>query len=164
MVEKPFHVLFICRQNSARSQMAQVLLSQLGRRRFVAYSAGTEPAAEVHPLTLETIRNAGLRADDLSPKGLELFTGPDAPALDFAFTVCDDGTVPALPLAGSPLIAEWPFPDPTVVPGSHAEQSAAFADTFRMIRRRVELFVELPVERLDRLALQAHVDHIGRAG
>lgn len=161
MLERPYNVLFICRHNTARSQMAQALLNAVARRRFVAWSAGTEPAQDIHPLTLETIRNAGLRTDDLAPKGIELFMGDDAPVLDFAFTMCEGAEQCPTALTGQPVRAHWPFPDPLTAQGSHVEQAAEFADIFRMIRRRIELFVELPVERLDRLTLQRHVDGIG---
>ncbi len=159
----PFHVLFVCRQNAARSQMAQVLLTALGRRRFVAHSAGTEPAAEIHPLTLETIRNAGLPCAGLYPKGLGEFATAEAPRLDFVFTVCDELADCVLPILGRPVTAHWPIPDPVPVRGSHAEMAAAFADSLRLMRRRVELFVELPLAGLDRLTMQRHLDRIGEA-
>ncbi|MBR9973591.1 arsenate reductase ArsC [Magnetospirillum sulfuroxidans] len=163
MLDNPFNVLFICRHNTARSQMAEALLSSISRRRFIAYSAGIEPRAEIHPLTLETIRNAGLRTDGLTPKGTEMFRGPEAPALDFAFTLCDGNESCPSALAGAPMLAHWPFPDPLEAEGTHAEKAAVFAEVFRMIRRRLELFVELPMERLDRLTLQRHVDGIGQS-
>lgn len=162
MLDRPYNVLFICRHNTARSQMAEALLRSVSKRRFIAYSAGTEPATSIHPLTLETVRNAGLPIDDLAPKGVELFCGADAPPLDFAFTMCDDMEQCPAALTGGPLRAHWPFPDPLQASGTHAQQAAVFAEVFRMIRRRVELFVELPVERLGRLALQRHMDGIGQ--
>ena len=162
MLGKPFNVLFICRHNTARSQMAEALLTAISRRRFVAYSAGIEPAAEIHPLTLETIRNAGLRTEGLAAKGLEQFAAADAPPLDFVFTLNEEDEACPVSLAGASMRAHWPFPDPVRAEGSHAEQAVVFADVFRMIRRRLELFVELPVERLDRLALQSKVDGIGQ--
>ena len=162
MRAKVFTVLFICRHNAVRSQMAEVLLRSVGRRRFAVYSAGTEPAAALHPLTLETIRNAGLRADGLAPKGLERFVGSDGPALHFAVTLCEDSGRCRAPLAGRPMRAHWPFPDPTLATGGPAERAAIFAETFRMIRGRLELFAELPVEGLDRLTLQRRMDELGR--
>lgn len=161
MSEKTFNVLFVCRQNSARSQMAEALLNAMAKRRFHAYSAGLEPAEAVHPLTLEAIRNAGLPVKDLHPKGLDAFTGPDAPRMDFVFMVCEDLNSCAAALPGHPMVAQWPIPDPTEAEGSHAERAAAFAEAFKMTRRRVELFVELPVIGLDHLTLQRHVDQIG---
>lgn len=162
MQDKPFNVLFICRHNSARSLMAEALLAGLGRRRFAAYSAGFEPATDVHPLTLETIRNAGLRDDGLAAKGLERFTAADAPTMDFVFVLNEEDETLPTDVGAAAMRAHWPFPDPLATGGSHAEQAAAFADVFRMIRRRIDLFVELPVERLDRLALQRRVDGIGQ--
>lgn len=162
MRDTPYTVLFVCRHNAARSQMAEALLGAVGRRRFQPFSAGFEPAADLHPLTLETIRNAGLRTDGLAPKPVGRFTAADAPPLDFAFTLCEEAEACSLPLPGTPMRAHWPFPDPLQGSGGHAEQAAGFADVFRMIRRRLELFVELPMERLDRLTLQHRVDGIGR--
>jgi Protein-tyrosine-phosphatase len=161
MPDRTFNVLFVCRQNSARSQMAEVLLNTLGRARFHAFSAGLAPAGELHPLARETIHNAGFTASGLRPKGLESFSSHDAARMDFVFTVCEDLTPWAETLPGRAMVAHWPIPDPTTVEGSHAEKSAAFAEAFKMIRRRVELFVELPVGGLDRLTLQRHVDEIG---
>jgi arsenate reductase (thioredoxin) len=163
MPDKSFNVLFICRQNSARSQMAETLLNFLGKPRLRAFSAGLEPAGELHPLTLETIRNSGLSARDLRPKGLEAFAGPEAPRMDFVFLICEEADPDLSALPGHPMVAHWPIPDPNEVQGSHAEMSAAFAETFAMIRRRVELFVELPVTGLDHLTLQQHVNNIGAA-
>lgn len=160
---QPFNVLFVCRQNAARSQMAQVLLTALGRRRFVAYSAGTEPAADIHPLTLETIRNAGFPTSGLYPKGLAEFATAESPRLDFVFTVCDELEGCVLPILGRPVTAHWPIPDPVPARGSHAEVAAVFADSFRLMRRRIELFVELPLAGLDRLTMQQHLDRIGAA-
>lgn len=156
-----FTVLFVCRQNAARSQMAQALLQTLGRRRFLALSAGTDPAADIHPLTLETIRNAGLPTTGLHPKGLGTFATVDAPRLDFVFTVCDELAGCALPILGRPVTAHWPIPDPAPARGSHAERATAFAEAFKMMRRRIELFVELPLTSLDRLSMQRHLDLIG---
>lgn len=156
-----FTALFVCRQNAARSQMAQVLLQTLGRRRFNACSAGTEPSADLHPLTLETIRNAGLPTTGLFPKGLEVFATAEAPRPDFVFTVCDELAGCVLPILGRPVTAHWPIPDPATAQGSHAERAAVFADAFKMLRRRIELFVELPLTSLDRLSMQRHLDRIG---
>ncbi|MCR6633189.1 MAG: arsenate reductase ArsC [Magnetospirillum sp.] len=156
-----FNVLFVCRQNAARSQMAQTLLQSLGKRRFQAHSAGSEPAAEVHPLTLETIRNAGLPTTGLHPKGLEIFATAEAPRMDFVFTVCDELSGCVLPILGRPVTAHWPIPDPLEARGSHAEKAAVFAEAFKMMRRRIELFVELPLAGLDRLTMQRHLDEIG---
>lgn len=161
MSDKLFNVLFVCRQNSARSQMAEALLNSMAKRRFRAHSAGLEPADEINPLTLETIRNAGLPTDGMHPKGLDSFARAEAPRMDFIFLVCEDVPPGAAALPGAPMVAEWPIPDPTLAEGTHAERSAVFAEAFKMIRRRVELFVELPVAGLDHLTLQRHVDRIG---
>lgn len=160
-MDASYNVLFVCRHNAGRSQMAQVLLNSLGRRRFVAHSAGVEPAEEIHPLTLETIRNAGLSPQGLHPKGIDIFGNAASSRMDFVFTVCDDLPGDALKLLGRPVIAHWPIPDPVPGRGSHAAKAAAFAEAFKLMRRRVELFVELPIAGLDRLTMQSRLDRIG---
>lgn len=160
-MDSVFNVLFVCRENAARSQMAQALLHSLGRRRFVAHSAGTEPVAEIHPLALEAIRNAGLSPVGLYPKNVDSYTTGNVPRLDFIFTVCDDPRQCAMSRFGRAVIAHWPIPDPVPATGSHAERSAVFAETLKRLRRRVELFVELPLSGLDRLTMQQRLDAIG---
>lgn len=161
MADKIFNVLFVCRQNTARSQMAEALLGRRGKRHFLAFSAGSEPARDMDPLTVETIRNAGLSTRELAVKGLDTFATAQTPRMDFVFTVCDELAGCPLPILGNPMIAHWPIPDPAIVTGSHAERAAAYAETFKMINRRIELFIELPMAGLDRLALQRKVDAIG---
>lgn len=156
-----FNVLFVCRHNAARSQMGEALLHGLGRRRFQAHSAGTNPAAEIHPLALEAIRNAGLSPVGLYAKNLDSFMTGDAPRMDFVFTVCDEPLGDMLPRLGRAVTAHWPIPDPVPATGSHAARSAVFAETFKLLRRRVELFVELPLAGLDRLTMQRRLDEIG---
>lgn len=161
MADKVFNVLFICRHNDAVSLMAEALLTMLGKHHFMVYSAGTEPAEVINPLAMEAIRNAGLPTEGLQVKGLDCYA--DAPLMDFVFTVGDGMAAGPLPILGHPMAAHWPIIDPTKVTGSHAEQAAAFAESFKMICRRIELFVELPLSSLDRLALQRSVDEIGTA-
>lgn len=161
MTGKIFNVLFVCNQNAARSQMAEVLLNTLGRRRFQAFSAGVEPTDAMDPLTLETIRNAGFSATGLTVKGLDAFTAAHTPHMDFIVTVCDELADWEPPLKGQSMTAHWPIPAPSLRKASHAERAAIYAEAFKMIRRRVELFVALPLASLDRLALQREVDEIG---
>lgn len=159
----PWNVLFLCRANSARSQIAQVLLSKLGGDRFTAYSAGSQPAAQVHPMTLEVLRGMDYPLNQLRAKSWDEFASPDAPIMDFVFTVCDDTAGEVCPTwPGQPLSAHWGFPDPVAVQGTEAQQMIAFGETLRQIRRRLEAFVALPIDKLDRLALHERVKEIGR--
>ncbi|UOD50455.1 arsenate reductase ArsC [Orrella daihaiensis] len=161
--DRPWNVLFLCRANSARSQIAEVLLNRMAQGRFKAYSAGSQPAQAVHPLTFEVLKGLDYPLDQLRPKDWAEFGKPDAPVMDFVFTVCDDtaGEVcPAWP--GQPMTAHWGVSDPAAVTGNEALQMTAFGDALRQIRRRLEIFVELPIEKLDRLSLQSKVDEIGR--
>jgi arsenate reductase len=162
--DAPYNVLFLCTGNSARSQMAAALLDNLGGGRFRAFSAGSHPAAAVNPLTLEMLERAGLATDGLRPKSWDEFCGPEAPALDFVFTVCDKAAAEPCPVwPGQPLSAHWGFPDPAAYKAANAaERRAVFADVFRQIQNRIRLLVSLPIERLDRLSLQNRLDAIGR--
>ena len=141
--------------------MAQALLTALGGEHFVAYSAGIEPASELHPLTLEAIHNAGLRVDGLHPKNIDVFRAADAPQMDFVITVGDELSDHSLAALGWPTTSYWPIPDPVPAKGSHAERAAVFAGIFKMVRRPIELLVELPEAGLDRLSMQRHVNGIG---
>jgi arsenate reductase (thioredoxin) len=161
---KKWNVLFLCRANSARSQIAQVLLSTMAGNRFNVYSAGSHPAEQVHPLTLEVLRGFDYPLDQLRAKSWDEFAGPDAPEMDFVFTVCDDTAGEVCPTwPGQPMSAHWGFPDPVSNEGTDAQKMIAFGETLRQIRRRLEAFIALPIEKLDRLALQKHVDEIGRS-
>jgi arsenate reductase len=164
MSDAPYNVLFLCTGNSARSQMAEALLNDLGGGRFRAFSAGSHPAIEVHPLTLEMLTRAGLPREGLRPKSWHEFAGDDAPRLDFVFTVCDKAAAEPCPVwPGQPLSAHWGFPDPAAYEAANeAEWRAVFADVFCQIQNRIRLLVSLPIERLDRLSLQRELDDIGR--
>ncbi|MBC7953439.1 MAG: arsenate reductase ArsC [Rhodospirillaceae bacterium] len=161
MTDKIFNVLFVCNQNAGRSQMAEVLLNTVGKHRFRAFSAGIEPAAAIDPLTLETIRKGGFSTNGLTVKGLDAFVAADTPHMDFVVTVSEELADFMVPLKGHVMGAHWPIPGPAPLRASQAEKAAAFAEAFKMIRRRVELFVELPMSSLDRLTLQRKVDEIG---
>lgn len=161
--QRPWNVLFLCRANSARSQIAEVLLNRMGNGRFKAYSAGSEPAQTVHPMTIEVLKGLDYPLESLHPKDWSEFGKPDAPVMDFVFTVCDDTAGEVCPSwPGQPMTAHWGVSDPAAVAGNEAMQMTAFGDALRQIRRRLEIFVELPIEKLDRLSLQAHVDEIGK--
>ena len=157
------NVLFLCTGNSARSVMAEALLNEHGKGRFRAFSAGSHPAGKIHPLTLETLQLAGIGVAGLRSKSWNEFSSPDAPVLDFVFTVCDNAAGETCPLwPGQPVTAHWGFPDPAAFTGNETEKRAFFQEIFRQIRTRIELFVSLPLESLDRLSLQCRLEELGR--
>jgi protein-tyrosine-phosphatase len=161
--DTPYNVLFLCTGNSARSIMAEAIMNRIGPPKFRAFSAGSMPNGAVHPQTLELLKQNNLRPEDFRSKRWETFTGPDAPALDFVFTVCDNAAAEVCPIwPGQPMSAHWGLPDPAAAQGNAAQAALAFADTWRMLRRRIEIFVNLPLESLDRLSLQRRVDAIGK--
>ena len=157
-------VLFVCTGNSARSILAEALMNQLGRGRFQAHSAGSHPRGEVHPGALRTLQAHGLPVDGLRSKSWDEFARPDAPVLDYVFTVCDSAageTCPHWP--GQPMTAHWGLPDPAAVEGPDEEVQKAFVDAFVTLRRRIELMLALPVATLDRLSLRGRLQDIGRS-
>lgn len=163
METRMFNVLFICTSNSARSIFAEALLNDMGQGRFRAYSAGTTPRGTPHPRALDLLRQAGLSADGLRSKNLAEFEGADAPQMDFVFTVCDRAASEECPpWPGHPLSAHWGIADPVKETGTEAEQALAFATAFDALRRRIGAFVALPMQELDRIALQKSIDGIGR--
>jgi arsenate reductase len=160
-----FNVLFISARNSARSIMAEAWLRQLGRPRFSAYSAGSFPGNEVHPMALKTLAAMGLPTQGLASKSWNVFGEPDAPRMDFVFTVCDIAAGEVCPVwPGHPASAHWGVDDPTVVQGSSEHVARAFHDTAMLLKRRIELFLALPDHKLDALSLQHDLNAIGRAG
>jgi arsenate reductase len=161
--DRYFHVLFLCTGNSARSIMAECLLNDLGRGRFRAYSAGSQPKGEVHPYALELLQNHPDATEHLRSKSWEEFTGPDAPPLDFVFTLCDEAAKESCPIwPGQPMTAHWGIPDPAAAEGTEAVKRAAFVDAMRMLTQRIDILINLPVATLDRLSLQQRVDAIGK--
>jgi len=162
MVPRIYNVLFLCTGNSARSVMGEVLLSHWGKGRFHAYSAGSQPKGAIHPLTLELLRNMKLPTEGLRSKSWNEFAGADAPRMDFVFTVCDQAAAEVCPVwPGQPITAHWGVPDPAAAEGTHDEKMAAFRDAFRRLDTRIKLFLALPIEKLDRLALQREARRIG---
>ncbi len=160
---KPFNVLFLCTGNSARSILAEAIMNRVGAPKFNAWSAGSMPKGVVHPLTQEVLRSNHFPVDQFRSKSWEEFTGPDAPRLDFVFTVCDRAAAEVCPIwPGQPMSAHWGVPDPVEASGNPAQVALAFADTFRMLQHRIEVFVNLPVASLDRLTLQRRLDEIGQ--
>jgi protein-tyrosine-phosphatase len=163
MGDGPLNVLFLCTGNSARSIIAEAIMNREGRGRFRAYSAGSHPKGEVNPNTIRLLEGLHYRTDELRSKSWEEFERPGAPKLDFVFTVCDDAAEEVCPIwPGQPMTAHWGMPDPATAPGSPAEIALAFADTYRMMSHRLELFMSLPMSSLDRLSLQRRLDEIGQ--
>ena len=157
-----YNVLILCTGNSARSIMAEVLLNHWGRGRYRAFSAGSHPTGRVHPVTIELLRNLNLPIENLRSKSWDEFARPEAPALDFVFTVCDQAAGEVCPVwPGQPITAHWGFPDPAAFDGGEAEKRALFAEVFRQIENRIRLFCALPIERLSRLAIQHEVRRMG---
>jgi protein-tyrosine-phosphatase len=164
MADKVFNVLFICTGNSARSILAEAILTREGRGRFRAYSAGSHPEGRAHAYALDLLKCMNHPIDGLRSKSWEEFAQLGAPALDFAFTVCDNAAGEVCPVwPGQPMTAHWGLPDPAAVEGSEAAKRAAFADTYRMLANRIAIFVSLPLASLDKLSLQRRLDEIGRA-
>jgi protein-tyrosine-phosphatase len=163
VADRPFNVLFLCTGNSARSIIAEAIMNREGRGRFRAYSAGSHPKGEVNPNTIRLLEGLHYRTDELRSKSWEEFERPGAPKLDFVFTVCDDAAEEVCPIwPGQPMTAHWGMPDPATAPGSPAEIALAFADTYRMMSHRLELFMSLPMSSLDRLSVQRRLDEIGQ--
>ena len=163
MSEQPFNTLFLCTGNSARSIMAEAILNKVGKGKFKAYSAGSQPKGEVNPRTIELLRSLGYDTSGFGSKSWNEFARPGAPPLDFVFTVCDNAAGEACPVwPGQPMTAHWGVPDPAEAQGSDAEIALAFKDSYRMLQRRIEIFVALPLRSLDRLSLQAKLKDIGR--
>jgi protein-tyrosine-phosphatase len=163
MNQRVYTVLFLCTGNSARSIIAECVLNRLGAGRFKAYSAGSHPKGEVHPIALNLLKRQGFDTTELRSKSWEEFARPDAPKLDFVFTVCDNAAAEVCPVwPGQPTTAHWGLPDPAAVTGSDAQRNLAFSDTLRMLRNRIGIFVNLPLASIDRLSLRRKLDEIGR--
>ena len=162
MALPPYNALFICTGNSARSILAEAILNHLGQGQFRAWSAGSHPKGTVHPLALQRLEKMHIPTSGLRSKGWEEFARPDSPALHFVFTVCDQAAGETCPVwPGQPMTAHWGMPDPAAVRGTVADQEKAFLDTAITIKRRLELLLALPMEALDRMALQSRLKDIG---
>jgi arsenate reductase (thioredoxin) len=164
MMDRPYNVLFLCTGNSARSIIAEAILTREGRGNFRAYSAGSQPKGAVHPYTLDLLRKLNFDVGGFRSKNWSEFAGTDKPPLDFVFTVCDNAAGEACPYwPGQPMTAHWGVPDPAAATGNEAEVRLAFADTFRMLSNRISIFVSLPLRSLDKLTLQRQLDSIGKS-
>jgi len=163
MAQRSYNVLFLCTGNSARSILAESLLNHWGHGRFQAYSAGSFPKGQVHPLTTELLTQIRLPTAGLRSKSWDEFAAPGAPPLDFIFTVCDDAAGEVCPVwPGHPLSAHWGVEDPAAVEGTDDEKRAAFRRVLLELENRIKLFINLPVATLDRMTLQQHIEAIGR--
>ncbi len=163
MSKTHMNVLFICTGNSARSIIAESLLNQLGGGKFRAYSAGSHPAGFVHPKALELLERNRFRTTDLRSKNWDEFAGPDAPQMDFVLTVCDKAAGEVCPVwPGQPMSAHWGVEDPATATGTPAQIEKAFADAFMVLQRRIALFLNLPLEKLERLSLLKELQKIGQ--
>ncbi|MCW5612054.1 MAG: arsenate reductase ArsC [Rubrivivax sp.] len=163
MSDKVYHVLFVCTHNSARSIMAEGLLNSLGQGRFRAYSAGSHPGPEVHPLALKTLSALRIPTEGYRSKDWSEFARPGAPGLDFVFTVCDQAAGEACPVwPGQPITAHWGVADPAAFEGTDEQKARVFWDTAVILKRRIELMLALPLASLDQMTLQREVRDIGR--
>jgi protein-tyrosine-phosphatase len=161
-MERVYNVLFLCTGNSARSIIAECVLNRLGSGRFIAYSAGSVPKGDAHPYALDLLRRRDFDTEDLRSKSWDEFAGPNAPKLDFVFTVCDNAANEVCPVwPGQPMTAHWGLPDPAAVEGNEAVKHLAFADTLRMLTNRIGIFVNLPLASIDRLSLRRKLQEIG---
>ena len=163
MSERPYNALFLCTHNSARSIIAECVMNRLGRGKFKAYSAGSQPSGKVHPMALVLLERLNYDTKALRSKSWEEFAAPDAPQLDFVFTVCDNAANEVCPVwPGQPITAHWGIPDPSLATGTEAQRAVAFADAHRMLSHRIGIFVNLPLRSLSALVLQRRLDAIGR--
>ena len=164
MTHKTFNVLFLCTGNSARSIIAEAILNKIGRGKFRAYSAGSEPKGKVNPSTIQLLQGLGYDTSGFRSKSWGEFAKPGAPPLDFVFTVCDNAAGETCPLwPGQPMTAHWGVPDPAEATGSEAEVAMAFKDAYRMLHQRIGIFSALPIQSLDKLSLQNKLHAIGRS-
>lgn len=164
---RPYNVLFLCTHNSARSIIAECIMNRVGAGRFVAYSAGSMPSGKVNPHAISLLQRLNYKTDQLRSKDWNEFSresNPDAPELDFVFTVCDNAAGEVCPIwPGQPMSAHWGIPDPGQAGGSEAEIALAFAEAYRQLNSRITLFCALPMASLDRLSLQKRLDEIGKS-
>jgi arsenate reductase len=161
--ERTYNVLVLCTGNSARSILGEALFNALGKGRFIAHSAGSKPGGQVNPFALELLKQQGFGTEGLRSKSWDEFAVPGAPEFDFIFTVCDNAAGEACPLwLGKPATAHWGIPDPAAVTGDDATKRAAFRKASDQLARRIQLFMNLPIGKLDKLVLKEKLAEIGR--
>ena len=162
MTDRVYNVLFLCTGNSARSILGEAVLNHVGQGRFRAFSAGSQPKGQVHPLALETLRNVGISIEGLRSKAWDEFATPHAPQMDFIFTVCDNAAGEVCPVwPGQPMTAHWGIEDPAAVEGPEFKKRAAFEEALSYMRNRIAAFTSLPIASIDRLALTSKLQGIG---
>ena len=160
MSERIYNVLFLCTGNSARSILAEALVEKLGGGHFRGYSAGSQPKGQVHPMALDVLRSTGFETAGLRSKSWREFSAPDAPQMDFVFTVCGNAAGETCPVwPGHPMTAHWGIDDPAAIEGEGQRQ--AFLAALRQLRRRIELFLALPLDSIDRMSLTRRLQAIG---
>lgn len=163
MSEKTYNVLFLCTGNSARSIMAESILNRDLSGKFRAFSAGSQPKGQIDPTVLALLKKTNYPTADLRSKSWEEFARSGAPELDFVFTVCDNAAGEVCPVwPGQPMTAHWGVPDPAGFEGSVVEKAAFCGEVMRMLANRINIFAALPIRSLDKLALQKHLDDIGK--
>jgi protein-tyrosine-phosphatase len=161
--ERTYNVLFLCTGNSARSILAESLLAHWGKDRFRAFSAGSFPKGQVHPLALDLLRRMNLPSEGFRSKSWDEFATPDAPPLDFIFTVCDNAAGEVCPVwPGKPMTAHWGIPDPAAVEGSDADKAMAFRSALKQLETRIKLFTQLPISSLEQMTLREKLRAIGQ--
>jgi arsenate reductase len=161
---RPYNVLFLCTGNSARSILAEAILRKEGAGRFNAFSAGSRPKGEVHPHALALLDNLRYDTSFARSKSWDEFANPEAPKMDFVFTVCDNAASEACPVwPGQPMTAHWGIPDPAVLEGTEAEKRLAFAEAYRQLSNRISAFLSLPLASIDRMSLQTKLRDIGQS-
>jgi arsenate reductase len=164
MSERVFNVLFLCTGNSARSIMAESILSKEGAGHFKAFSAGSQPKADVNPLAIETLQKMGYPSTGFRSKSWDEFDAADAPKMDFIITVCDNAAGETCPIwPGHPIRVHWGIEDPAAAEGTHWEQLTAFATAFRYLKNRISALISLPVEKLEASLLADKMRDIGRS-
>ena len=158
-----YNILFLCTGNSARSIMAESIMNRKGAPNFTAYSAGSHPSREVRTEALRQIESANLSTAGLRSKSWDEVAKPDAPVMNFVFTVCDNAANEVCPVwPGQPITAHWGVPDPAAVQGTQQETNRAFSQTFSTLERRITLMLSLPLASLDSMALKTELDNIGK--
>src|SRR5450432_1110822 len=163
MTTARYNVLFLCTGNSARSIMAEAILKHKDRGTFAAYSAGSHPSGTVRPEALHQIEAAGLSTEELRSKSWDEFAAPDAPPIDFIFTVCDNAANEVCPIwPGHPMTAHWGIADPAAAEGTDADKAFAFRKALKELETRIKLFVQLPIASLDQMTLRAQLRAIGQ--
>lgn len=163
MPDRVYNVLFLCTGNSARSILGEALMNAVPSGAFRAFSAGSSPKGDVHPLTLHTLAELGLPTDGYRSKSWDEFAAPGAPRLDFVFTVCDNAAGETCPLwPGQPMTAHWGVADPAAISGSQIDKVNAFRDAARFLRNRINAFAALPLATIDRMSLQNKLREIGK--